>query len=399
MVYLLALLHALVDAACAAKLYSSTGSLTVLEISSLFLLYNLLAFSTQAIAGGILDAVFHRKTSFSGGTLSLGQDSSSRRTGFNPYLIFAVSGAILVAFGAAVSFPLPVSICLIGLGNSLFHAGGGAFTLSVSNGKAAGVGIFVGPGSLGLVLGTLFSPAKWIFIAGLVIFGAVAIALEFRKGVQANRSNQDTPQETKGAAAIKEDLPAVMGDVSAAKDGLPMPARTLVLTAVFLLAAVIFRAFGGSFPSYSWKKGTAAILIAALFVSAGKIAGGFAFDRFGAWKTILVSSCAAALIIPLFSSNAPASAAGIFALNIAMPVTLVLLYRCLPRYPAFAFGLAASVLFPGSIIGQMAGTGLVNQPSWLRSVIFICCSLTALIFVLVSCVFINRAEKKKEEFS
>ena len=393
MVYLLALLHALVDAACAAKLYSSTGRLTVLEISSWFLLYNLLAFSTQAIAGGILDAVFHRRLRFSGESCLSVKNSYLKFAGVNPYLISAVSGAFLVALGAAASFPLPVGICLIGLGNSLFHTGGGAFVLSASKGKAAGIGIFVGPGSLGLVLGTLFSAAKWVFIAGLAIFGSAAAIIYFR---QAARQKHNAPQASPQAFSQASNDP---NEFAAVKEDLPMTAWTRVMIAVFLLLAVVFRAFGGSFPAYSWKKGTAAILFAALFVTAGKIAGGFAYDRFGAWKTILVSSLAAALIIGLFSNNAPASAAGIFALNIAMPVTLVLLYRCLHRYPAFAFGLAASVLFPGSILGQMAGTGLVSEPAWVRSGLFICCSLTALIIVLVSCVFLNRAEKKKEDLS
>ena len=65
MIYLLAVLHAFVDASCAAKLYSAAGSLSLLQISIWFLLYNLLAFSTQGIIGGVLDAVVQRQTLFS----------------------------------------------------------------------------------------------------------------------------------------------------------------------------------------------------------------------------------------------------------------------------------------------------------------------------------------------
>ena len=36
-----------------------------------------------------------------------------------------------------------------------------------------------------------------------------------------------------------------------------------------------------------------------------------------------------------------------------MPVTLWLIYRAMPDSPGFAFGLAASALWPGSIAGEM----------------------------------------------
>ena len=36
-----------------------------------------------------------------------------------------------------------------------------------------------------------------------------------------------------------------------------------------------------------------------------------------------------------------------------MPVTLWLLYRAMPDFPGFAFGLAASALWPGTIAGRL----------------------------------------------
>jgi FSR family fosmidomycin resistance protein-like MFS transporter len=367
MIYLLAVLHAFVDAACAAKLYSSTGELSVMQISSWFLLYNFLAFSTQAIFGGILDILFKK-------TAGRSHDVSSG-TGKRPdlYSAAAFSGIILVAAGAVMPLFLPVSIFLVGMGNSLFHVGGGAYALSISGGKAAGVGVFVGPGSLGLVLGTLFPKMRWIFAAGLVVLGTYALYRAVVHGVL----------NTAGKGNIAGSLT-------------PSP-WIQVMTAIFLCLAVAFRAFGGSFPSYSWKTGTTAILIAAAFVMTGKILGGFVYDRFGVYKTMIASTAAAASAIALFSGNAPASLVGMLALNIAMPVTLILLYRSLSDYPAFAFGLAASVLFPGMILGQITGSALGGAASPTKSGLFICCSLTALILVLVSYMLITRKGKKKEE--
>src|ERR1035437_7631800 len=107
MIYLLAVLHALVDAACAAKLYSSTGDLSIVQISLWFLLYNFLAFSTQAIFGGILDILFHRST----GRLRDVSSGTGRRPDL--YSAAAFSGVILVAAGAMIPLMLPFGICLI----------------------------------------------------------------------------------------------------------------------------------------------------------------------------------------------------------------------------------------------------------------------------------------------
>ncbi|MEI8200629.1 MAG: hypothetical protein WCG21_11235 [Eubacteriales bacterium] len=388
MIYLLAVLHALVDAACAAKLYSYAGSLSVQQLSSWFFLYNLLAFSTQAFTGGFLDVISQRQNRLSA------KFTSDKHARSNLYLVFAVSGALIVALGAAISFSLPAAICLIGMGNSFFHVGGGGYSLSVSKGKAAGIGIFVGPGSLGLTAGILFPDMKLVYVIGLVL-ACIAVVLP---GVM-----RDSRYIKKSLGAMPELMNEKTVHNNAADQSIrevpSLPPWILVLTAILLCLAVAFRAFGGSFPGYSWKKGIPAILIAAIIVMGGKIAGGFAYDQFGAWKTIVISSIAAAPVIVLFSGNAPASLIGIFALNIAMPVTLVLLYRCLHQYPAFTFGMAASVLFPGSLLGQMAGTALKKDPAWEGYVIYICCSIAALLFVLISYRLITRENIKKEDFS
>jgi len=383
MIYLLAVLHALVDAACAAKLYSAAGSLSVPQLASWFFLYNLLAFSTQAIMGGFLD-VFSQSPN----KLSV-KYTSGKFERLNPYLIFAVSGALIVALGAAFSLPLPAAICLIGMGNSIFHVGGGGYSVSVSKGKAAGIGIFVGPGSLGLASGMLFPQMKQIYVTGLVLAGAVVVFL----AVMRSSRHVERP-----SGSLKE-KPAYRQEKQGALQTPALSPWVLAVTVILLCLAVAFRAFGGSFPSYSWKNGIPALLIAAAFVTAGKIAGGFAFDRFGARKTIILSSLLAAPVIVFFSGNEPASLLGIFALNIAMPVTLVLLYRCLHQYPAFSFGLAASVLFPGSLLGQMAGAGLKQAHAWVSPIIFICCSIAALLFVLISYRLITGWKNKKEDFS
>ena len=45
--------------------------------------------------------------------------------------------------------------------------------------------------------------------------------------------------------------------------------------------------------------------------------------------------------------------AGQLLLNLSMPVTLWLIYRAMPDSPGFAFGLAASALWPGTVAGML----------------------------------------------
>ncbi len=75
-------------------------------------------------------------------------------------------------------------------------------------------------------------------------------------------------------------------------------------------------------------------------------------DRIGARRSALVSIPAAALLIAFCAAWMFPSLLGQFALNLTMPVTLWLLYRAMPDSPGFAFGLAASALWPGTIAGK-----------------------------------------------
>ena len=70
---------------------------------------------------------------------------------------------------------------------------------------------------------------------------------------------------------------------------------------------------------------------------------------------------------------------GQFALNITMPVTLYLIYRLYPDSPGFAFGLAASALWPGSLLGKAIHlTGI-----W-ADLITMICFVSGLIAILIT---------------
>lgn len=313
--------HLLVDAVCAATIF---GKFSGDNLALLIIIYNTLAFSTQCVAGLITDRAGHLRAVTAG-------------------------AAFTVVLGFALPLPQEVRVVLIGLGNSLFHVGGGTRTLLNSENRAGPLGVFVAPGCIGLTLGTLF-PRLGIVFAVLLTVAALLIC--------ASKSAPDSvpvhSEKSNGS-----------------------PASVLVL----LTIAVAVRAIGGTCVSFPWKSGAVLSIVMTVFIFAGKTLGGFVCDRLGAGKTAVISMPLAGVLIAFcFSWMAP-SLAGQLLVNLTMPVTLFLMYRAIPDSPGFAFGLAASALWPGTIAGNLIQlTGL-----W-QAVLIIAC----FVFGLFSILYANR---------
>lgn len=290
-----AIAHGLVDAACAAAVFGyGLGSA---DFSLMVLLYNTLAFSTQCVVGLITDRFQSQKQ-------------------------MAAISCVVVAAGALLpGLTLLFRVILVGLGNSLFHVAGGTVTLEDAGEKSWPLGVFVAPGALGLTLGSLYPRAKYIFGFALLL-AAAALLLVRRK------------------AGGRQPAPLKEHSVSMA-------------VPLVLLAAVAVRAIGGTAVNFPWKSGAALSLLMTGFVFLGKTLGGFVCDKLGAKKTALLSIPLAAVCIAFCSQWMLPSLAGQLLLNLTMPVTLVLIYRAMPEAPGFAFGLAASALWPGTIAGQL----------------------------------------------
>ena len=297
-----AIAHFLVDAVCAARLL---GSGSGAELVTVLLLYNTLAFSSQCLLGLLCDRF--------GGCERL-------------------SAAACAALGLCALLPLPAmgeALCL-GLGNSLFHVAAGSLTLQRSGSRALDLGLFVAPGAVGLVLGRLL-PGLCAALAILLLLCAALLLLLGRRASPVKRS------EERAAGSW--------------------------LVAALLLLAVGARAIGSTAAFFPWQSTRSAALAAVCFVFAGKAAGGLACDRLGAGRTALLSLPAAALLIAFCSGSMPLSLLGQLLLNLSMPITLWLLYRQMPDSPGFAFGLAASALWPGQLAGGLIASAA--GPAWL----------------------------------
>ena len=292
------LAHLMVDAVCAAALFSCGGDLTA-EL----LLYNTLAFTLQCPAGLLMDAL--------------------------PKGVKAVKLAACIFAALACMAPLPelIKAAALGLANCFFHISAGAETLNASGGRAAPLGVFVAPGAIGLALGTLYPGRRMLFAAALLM---CAVLLLFARA---------EPVPAKSEAG---------------------PEKVSIWIPALLLLAVAARAVGGSAVAFPWRTGNGLILLTVLCVFAGKTLGGFLCDAMGASKTALFTIPLAAALTALCQGYMLPSMAGQLLLNLTMPVTLWLIWRALPGEPGFAFGLAASALWPGTLAGglfRLAGAG------------------------------------------
>ena len=317
--FLNALAHFLVDALCVTTLFSAGEAGDRLLIG--LLLYNTLAFSTQCAVGLMLDRCRDCR-------------------------VPELASLLLVVLGFALPLPFYARIGLVGAGNSLFHVAAGTVTLRRSGGKAWQLGVFVAPGAFGVTLGTLFPRFGWL-LAALMLLCAVLIGLT-------GRPAERTPVR------------------SPAGEWLPL-APVLLLT-----CAVAVRALGGVAVGFPWKQTALHAFVMTAFVFAGKAAGGFVCDRIGPKRSAWVSIPLAAVCIAFFPHSMPLSLLGQFLINLTMPVTLWMLHRLMPDSPAFAFGLAASALWPGTIAGQFVS--LTGPYLWAFVIATFCFGVAAIVY-------------------
>ena len=145
-------IHFIVDLACAI-LCANLVTYKLGQDANLFvaiILYNFFAFAMQLPIGIIADKV-------------------------NKNAICSAIGCLLVASSFGF-FDYGIIACAIaGLGNAMFHVGGGIDVLNISNEKAMPSGIFVSTGAMGIFLGTKFAALGfarlYVIILTLVIVG------------------------------------------------------------------------------------------------------------------------------------------------------------------------------------------------------------------------------------
>ena len=297
------LIHALVDAACAAAVVRASRGSYLQDLGAFWTVagYDLLAFGLEFPLGLVVDRLHLTRFSM---------------------IIGTAMAAVVLAPG-----PIPALATMIvaGVGNALFHLGAGGLVLRSAGGCAAPAGVFVAPGALGLGLG------MWMGRTGRGSTFPIYVALAFAV-----------------IALITLDRPA------AAERGTPSQGKEqpaifpwLVLL-MLLLVSVAVRSFVGFGACFQCPGGLAVAIGLPVAAFLGKLLGGVVADRLG-W--LRASTGALLLSLPLiaFSGGSLVLALpGVLLFQSTMAVTLVAVYGLMPRWPATAFGLPCLALVAGS---------------------------------------------------
>ncbi len=392
-----AIMHFLVDFICAAAMFYRFIPLADAPIY--ILLYNFCAFALQMPLGVVMDRIHERSrtaphsegadkscapalvpTAHRCLSLSEGADKSRGKCRAAVFAgvgcVLTVSGGILAVMvdgvvtdgNAAVLKGLAAGIvAILGLGNAMFHVGGGVGTMYLSGPKTvkdgtmyisgtkavkeenmypldvaedeqkrecvsktvdnrlAALGIFVAPGAVGLFLGGLAGKGAGIFI---LLVMAMAVALLIILAVAAVMREQRHPVYTETVSERKH------------------PMNTAILCASCCFLVVVLRSFAGLAIAFPWKTTIASGLLAVAAVAGGKAVGGFAASRLGIRRTVIVSLILAALFYGLSGHILPGVIA-LFFFNMTMPVTLYMLAEKMPGRPGLAFGILTFGLFIG----------------------------------------------------
>ena len=293
--------HAIVDLICAGVVFTIIRNQIVdpLKFFDLIILYNILAFGLQIIFGFITDYIE------------------------SPRLV-TVFGCFLTGIFATTFLHFPIaSVVFIGIGNALFHIGGGSVSLNLTPKKVTAPGIFVAPGALGLFIGIMLGRSgqfvAWPFI--LVLFILCVLVFVIKK-----------PEMDYNQKEIKKT---------------ELNYFWLILLLVFLSIAI--RSFVGMALVFPWKANIDLAIILTLAIVLGKGLGGVLADRFG-WVKIAVGALILSIPFLVFGAHIPLLAIiGMFLFNITMPITLVAISNILPGRPGFAFGITCLALILGAL--------------------------------------------------
>jgi len=280
----------------------------------------------------------------------------------NRNALIAGAGCVLAALAYGVAGVPLASAVVAGIGNGMFHIGGGIDILNISREKSGALGVFVSPGALGIYLGTILGRGEALPILPviLVLSGAAGLILVTRRVYgemyAANAAfspeifygtSNYTSQCTSIRASNKGSQGIMAGNPPGNPPGNPRrAARGALIAVICLFAVVCLRSYIGLGLNFPWKGAGnwgIALVFAAVF---GKTGGGFISDGFGAMKTAGVALGAAAVLL-LFPGVPVAGVVAVLLINISMPVTLWYMAGAFPGAKGFSFGLLTFGLFLG----------------------------------------------------
>ena len=300
-VFIYSFSHFVVDLCCAAFIYhfivSEFGITT--RVSLFILLYDFLAFVLQ-LPFGIL---FNNK---------------------NKNSFISIVGCFLILIAYLLNMIPIIPIVLIGVGNALFHIGGGIDVLNISNKKASKIGLYVAPGALGLFIGCSINKLEYpiYLIIILLIITILLLSILYKK------YNTNIKQKDISVFDFKYK-------------------KRIIIYLIFL--TICIRGYIGFILNYSWKSSFSLLLLSVIMVALGKAIGGLLADKFGLEKVGFLSLLTSSILFIISFKSMIVALISILLFNMTMPITLILLSNYLKNYGR-AFGINTVALFLGSLL-------------------------------------------------
>lgn len=256
----------------------------------------------------------------------------------NKNAIISGIGCLFVAIAYGFSHFGIISCIIAGIGNSLFHVGGGIDVLNISDKKATLSGIFVSTGAMGIFLGTKSGPAgfdKYYIIIGALIISFILLLWLYTK--------------------IKD-------KVSNLEVLIPHLTSNEIIAIICLIFTVCVRSYVGMILAFDWKSNFVLALAAIFAVVFGKMLGGIIGDKIGFKKISIISLCVSAILFVFAFDNSALGILAILFFNMTMPITLTALSNMMINNKGMAFGLLTVALFIGSIPTFFGYTNLAFTP-------------------------------------
>lgn len=284
----------------------------------------------------------------------------------NKNAICSAVGCLLVAVSYGFSSLGVISCIIAGIGNAMFHVGGGIDVLNISDKKATLSGIFVSTGALGIFLGsksvTIEFNKYYIIILILLISSGLLFWLYSNIKWKINNTKIKKIKLNKN--------------------------EWIAIISIFI--TVCIRSYVGMILTFSWKSSFVFAFLSILSVVFGKMLGGIIGDKIG-FEKISISLFISAVCFIFAFNNPIMGIIAILLFNMTMPITLISLSNMFDNNKGLAFGLLTLALFVGAV-PTFIGCNQLFTPIGLFTI-----TLISSIILYIALIYYNKNFLKEEK--
>ena len=283
----------------------------------------------------------------------------------NKNAICSAIGCILVAIAFGFANYGIISCLIAGIGNAMFHVGGGIDVLNISNKKATLSGIFVSTGAMGIFLGGKSASIgfdKYYIVILILLVSALSLLWLYNQ-----IKNSINNSKIKAINLTKNEWIAI----------------------ICIFITVCIRSYVGMILAFTWKSKFIFSLLSIFGVVLGKMLGGIIGDKIG-FDKISISLLISAICFIFSFTNPIIGIIAILLFNMTMPITLICLSNIFDNNKGLSFGLLTLALFVGAVptfVGYNQGFTKIG--------LFII-TLISSIILYVALRYYNKTEKFKE---